>query len=93
MNILHIAKITKDMTNGVNAVVPQYVLTQNKFANVKLVNIANIKANLSEDMQLAYQGNRQFIFNNLLLNVLITKGVEIRKNIIGYNPGLYEAAK
>ncbi len=42
MKILHIAQITNNLTNGVNAVVPQHIKYQSAFADIKFVNLNKI---------------------------------------------------
>ncbi len=42
MKILHIAQITNNLTNGVNAVVPQHIKYQSAFADIRFVNYNKI---------------------------------------------------
>ena len=65
MNILHIASITNSKFTGVSVVVPQHVINQSKIANVKFLNIRNIKIDNLEN-QLDYQ---ESFDENILTNI------------------------
>lgn len=43
INVLHISKIDNNMSKGTSVVIPEYILSQNKFCNVGLLNCNNLK--------------------------------------------------
>jgi len=53
INILHIAKINNDFTNGVRVIVPQHIQAQAEYANVHLLDLNN---ELHEDYVIQYKG-------------------------------------
>ena len=59
MVILHLVSSSNNKANGVHVVVPQYVKTQNEFADVRLVNYRNIDCE-TDAMQLEYRGAENF---------------------------------
>lgn len=67
MIILHIASIANNTLTGVNAAVPQHVLSQGQFADVGFMNVRNIAIdalnNLPPDRKLQY--SYPFVLHNL----------------------------
>lgn len=64
MRILHVANIKTNLANGMNAVIPQHVLHQAKFADIRFLNINNVNIDCLKNYQLAYDNPKDFI-NNL----------------------------
>jgi glycosyltransferase involved in cell wall biosynthesis len=51
MVIIHLANISNSKYNGVNVVVPQYIINQSKYADVLLLNLNNIKLDSLDEHQ------------------------------------------
>lgn len=58
MVILHVASKADEKSNGASVIVPQHVINQGKYQEVRLVNIRNIP--LAGDLQLEYKGHENF---------------------------------
>lgn len=43
INVLHVSRIDNNMSKGTSVVIPEYILSQNKFSNVGLLNCNNLK--------------------------------------------------
>lgn len=64
MKILHVANIKTNLANGMNAVIPQHVLQQAKYVDIRFLNTNNINIDCLKDYQIAYDKQKDFI-NNL----------------------------
>lgn len=93
MKILHVANITTNFANGMNVVIPQHVLQQAKYVDIKFLNINNVNIDCLKDYQIAYDKHKDFI-NNLegfIPDLVIIHGtnyfeyIKIYKNLLTKN--------
>ncbi len=92
MKILHVAKISDNKLNGVNAVVPEYVRYQSRIAEVKFMNYNKISINGLSEWQVEFD-NLENILEILKLQDFIPDIVVIHEVNNVENIKLYKTLK
>lgn len=92
MKILHVAKISDNKLNGVNAVVPEYIRYQSKFADIKFINLKKIDIDGLSEWQVEFD-NLENILEILKLQDFIPDIVVIHEVNNVENIKLYKILK